>query len=453
MCERIVRSGLPRTGIGTGHLPEGLALSYRSGQVGATYGGSVRRAALALTAPLVLGAALLAAPASAGDDHYITVRALDDRFEVVGQTCAGDPGDLPDVRIGASDLTWRGRGSARVTAAPETTGGLLVRDPRPLHGAQYIVRATTGDAPTAQWRVEVDDDVLLSDPVHLERDAWLRVWLDDAVLHGPDGWTGSIDDYLAEFGKGDHWAAGLLTGPCLDSDEVRLDGIGARHDLYDFEPRTWTTVQVREDGPPYDGRLDAGDPFVVRGVAHRWDVRSDSAVRVPGADVVLQRRWSGPTTAWRTVTHAGTWHGTADRSASWRAVWHQPGGDVPSTEQLQTSWADASEPLVDGRRCRQDPDVLPFPPTCKTVRVGDTTTFSGAGSPPGAVRAEVTVRTGDFDGPVVEQHRTTVGRGGHWRISVDTSGHDRLYAEVTTSPTSSRHELGTHRVRFPLQAR
>ncbi|HEU5038963.1 MAG TPA: hypothetical protein VFT70_18290 [Nocardioides sp.] len=414
----------------------------------------MRRAlAVLLAVPLVGLVPALTPPAVAGDDHYVAVRALDDRFTVVGEDCAGADGALPTVRIGASDTTWRGEGSARVTAPADTVGGLMVHDPHPLRGVQYGVDAVTGRAPQGRWRVEANGDVLTSDPVDLSRGDWSRVWLEDAVLHGPDGWTGSIEDYIAQFGHRGHWSAGLLTGPCLGSGEVRLDGIGTRHTLFDFEPRAWVTVRVGEAGPRYDGAITAGERFVVRAVAHRWDVATDRAERVRGADLVLQRRWTG-TKRWRTVARIGTWHGTSDRSASWRAAWHRPTEVIRSGTDQQPSWAEASEPVVDGHRCHHDPDVLPFPPTCKPIRVAaGTVTITGTGGPPGAVRAKVTVRTGDFDGPRLTTRRAVVGRDGGWRVTVDTGSHDHLYLLVTTSPTSPRHELVTEDLRFPLEVR
>ena len=401
------------------------------------------------------GAGLTAAPANAGDDNYVTVRAIDDRFEVVGQDCAGAPADPPDVKVKASPspVPWRGLGAVKSIAAPGTVGGLLVQDPHPLRGVQYTVRLpqreVSGDAPQGLWRVEVNGETLTSDPVDLAR-GWTRMWLEDAVLHGPDGWTGSVEDYLAEFGKGSHWSAGLLTGPCLDSTEVWLDGIGTRHALYDFEPRTWSTVRVREVGPPFDGRIDAGDRFVVRAQAHRWDLRRNHAVIVHDADIDLQRRWTG-SGAWRTVAHAATWHDTARRSASWRALWH----DYSDNEVLQTSWAHASDPKVDGRACRPDPDVLPLPPTCRTVLVdAGTVVFSGTGTPAGAATVDVQVRTGSFEGPLVSEQQAVLGGNGRWRIAVGTGAEDHLYVEVAVSATSPYHELmGGGRMRFPLEVR
>ena len=180
---------------------------------------------------------------------------------------------------------------------------------------------------------------------------------------------------------------------------------------------------------------------------------ADRAVTVPGADVVLQRRWSG-TTTWRTVTHASTFRGSADRSASWRAVWRRPAGAIRSGVEVQTSWAHASDPKVDGRRCRPDPDVLPIPPTCTTMRVDPgRVVFSGTGGPPRAVEATVVVRTGDFDVPVVARRRDVVGGDRRWRIAIDTGGHAHLYAEVALAATSARHELAGGRMRFPLEVR
>lgn len=294
----------------------------------------MRGSSLLVAALALVGTAVVASPARAGDDHYVPVRALDDRLTVVGEDCAGASGALPAVKVGASDDPYHGRGTARLVAAEDTLGGLLVHDLRPMRGVRYAVRALTGEAPQGTWRVEVNGDVLTSDPVDLAPDAWSVVWLEDATLHGPDGWTGTISEYIAAFGHHGHWTAGLLTGPCLDSTEVRLDAIGTRHTLYDFEPRTWVTIRVREDGPPYDHSIDPGDPFVVRAVAHRWDVRADRAETVPGASLVLQREpelGSG----WTTVVHDGTWHGHADHAGWWRTIWRRPRGDIRSEPVYQ----------------------------------------------------------------------------------------------------------------------
>jgi hypothetical protein len=416
----------------------------------------MRRTLIFIAALPLLGSGLFAAPAHAGDDHYVPVRGLDDRFEVVGWDCAGAAAAAPAGKIGESAGPRPGRGGARVTPAADTLGGLLVRDPHPLRGVQYLVNVIASDTATPQgrWRVEVNGDVLTSDPVRLDRDSWTRVWLSDATLHGPDGWTGSIEDYLAEFGKGAHWSAGLLTGPCLDSDEVRLDGIGTRHALYDFEPRTWLTLRVREDGPPYDGRLDAGDPFVVQARAHRWDVAAGRAVLVRDADIVLQRTLF-PKSSWETITHAATWRGTADRSAYWRATWQRPDGAIRTAGTRQTSYAHASDPKVDGRRCSPDPDVLPLPPTCRTVTVdAGRVVFSGTGTPPRSSKIRVDVRTDSFDGPLLSRQGANLGRDGRWRVAIDTGTHDHLYVQVNVLATSDRHELmGGGTMRFPLAVR
>jgi hypothetical protein len=289
----------------------------------------MRGGSLLLTALALVGTAVVASPARAGDDHYVPVRALDDRLTVVGEDCAGGSGAAPDVKIGASDKPYHGRGTARLTTAADSLGGLLVHDLRPLRGVRYAVRPLAGEAPQGTWRAEVNGDLLTSDPVDLTPGRWSVVWLEDATLHGPDGWTGTIDDYVAAFGHHGHWTAGLLTGGCLGSSDVRLDSVGTRHTLYDFEPRTWVTIRVREDGPPYDHAIDPGDPVVVRAAAHRWNVRTDSAETVRGADLVLQReRELG--SGWRTVTHGATWHGHADHAAWWRTVWRRPGADIRS---------------------------------------------------------------------------------------------------------------------------
>lgn len=284
-----------------------------------------RRAILALAA-LFSGLAL-ATPAEAGDNTYVTVRALDDRFEQVGQTCGGAAAPEPAIRIGLSETRMRGQGSMSVTSAEDHLGGVLVKQPEPLRGVMYWVWTPTGGSPQGQWRVEVGGEVLTSSAVSVTAGEWARVDLDDATLSDGAGWTGTIEEYVAEFGKGDTWAAGFLTGDCLGSPTVRLDTIGTRKAGYDFEARTWTTLKVT--GP------DRG-PVTLAVRTQKYD--DVSATNEPAADarVVLQRR-RGSGTPWRDVARVrtdqhgrATWHGTSTRPTDWRAVWQRSPHDVPS---------------------------------------------------------------------------------------------------------------------------
>lgn len=287
----------------------------------------MRGGSLLLTALLLVGAvAVVVSPARAGDNTYVVVRAVDDHFEQVGLTCAGDPTDPPELRVGLSTQHVLGHGSLAVTTTADAIGGVLVKQPRPLRGVMYWVLPPAEGTPQGQWRVEVDDEVLTSDPVDLAPGEWGRYDLDDATLHDGHGWTGTIEQYVADHGSADTWAAGLLTGGCLGSESVRLDSIGTRKAGYDFEARVWVTLRTMGG----DGR-----PLRIVARAHRYDPGTDTSAAVAGARVTVSRRGPDdghfrPVATGRTDDHGRFSVRAPDRPGSWRASWRRAPRDVPS---------------------------------------------------------------------------------------------------------------------------
>jgi hypothetical protein len=404
----------------------------------------MRRAlALLLVVPLACLGGTLTTPARAGDNTYVVVRALDDRFEEVGETCAGEPAGPPELAIGLSDIHYRGQGSMRVSAV-DTLGGVLVEQPKPLRGVMWPVWTPADSAmPQGQWRVEMNGEVLASTAVDLTPGAWQRVDLEDAVLSNGSGWTGSIEDYVAEFGKGDTWAAGFLTGGCLASPEARVDVVGTRKAGYDFEARTWVSVRVRGPNGGNGATLASGQRFVLTATAQRYSLDTDTAQPVEGAHLRLLRRWSG-IRDWEGVLAVRTgpdgvarFAARALRASWWRAVWIREPNDVPSDPAFQSSNVVLGDPAADGAPCRLRPST--FPPTCRTITVDrGTVTLSGSGRPPGAATLRAQVHAGGPDGPVIATKTVRLRQHG-WTIDVATGARDRLTVEVTAQATSRRH--------------
>lgn len=276
---------------------------------------------------LALLAPLLGTPAEAGDNTYVVVRAVDE-LALIGQTCAGEDADPPETRIGLSRSRVVGHGSLALTTAADAVGGLLVSQPRPLRGVRYWASTPAGGAPQGRWHVEVNDDVLTSDPIDLQAGRWDRYDLADATLTDGDGWTGSIEEYIAEFGKGHRWSVGLLTGGCLGSPEVRLDAIGTRRAQYDFEARVWLTIEA--EGGTVSAR------------AWKYDARNNRTEPVSDARVTLLRR--GPQDGHFHPAHTArtddrgrvSLRVNASRETSWRATWQRRPQNVPSDVVLQT---------------------------------------------------------------------------------------------------------------------
>lgn len=380
---------------------------------------------------------VVAAPAYAGGNTYHVVRVLDDRTTVVGFGCDGSAGTAPDVKLGTSPVHVRGQGS--LLSRTDTLGGLMVHDPRPLRGVYYPTYAVGGTDPQAQWRVEVNGDVLTSDPVALPPDTWSYVFLEDATLHGPDDWTGSIDDYVTQFGHHGDYSAGLLAGGCLGSPEVRWDTIGTRKNGLDFEGQHWLTIKVAGTDGTNGAVLKDGQPFRLSVNAH------DLAGAVGGAKLVLQKRgWDAKKWTWvatrRTDAHGLVrLDGTADKAAWWRAVWKRSGRDVPSGKALQASAATISPPAADGHRCVDDPDV--FGPTCRTITVDGPFELTGTGHPARSARIHVRVHAGDISGEVIQRKVLTLGRDG-WRLRIHPGSNDHLLVGVYVTSRTGDHSAG-----------
>lgn len=408
----------------------------------------MRRAlALLLAVPLLGPTLRTAPPAVAGDTSYEVVRELDSRLDVSGFTCAGEPGAAPTVRIGLSDVRVHGQGSMLLASAPDTTSAPMLVDRVKPSTVGWYVWPTSGTDPRGTWRVEMNGEVLSSDPIALTPGAWNRLRLPDAPLR-TDGWAGTISQYISEFGKGEHWRIGFLTGGCLDSPEVRIDAIGTRLDTFDFEARTWVGLRV-VDGAGAPGSLDHGEPFRVVARAHRWDATADRGRSVAGAHVVFLRRWAG-TRAWRPVAHRTTDRhgravvdGTANRSAEWRAVWRRDPEPVPSEDVRQSSDIVFSLPSVEGRRCTPAADER-F--RCEPARVSaGRVVLSGRARPGGSAVVHLYLYADERLGEVLLHKQDRLDRDGRWRIAFSTRAYDEAYARLWPRATTRRHSPGVLR--------
>ncbi len=406
----------------------------------------MRRAmALLLAVPLLGLAPSLLSPAVAGDTYYNVVRELDSRFDLAGYTCTGDPSTAPTAHLGLSDVRVKGQGSMLLHSAPDTLAAPMLVDPAKPSKVGWYAWPTEGTDPRGVWRVEMNGDVLTSDPVPLAPGAWSRLWLPDAMLHNGD-WSGTIGDYIAAFGKGEHWKVGLLTGGCLDSPEVRLDAIGTRLHTYDFEARSWVWLRVVDAEGSRWRTLDYGDPFRVIARANRWDSAADQGRPVAGAQVVLLRRWVG-THTWKPIAHRRTDHDgrvvldqVSTREAYWRAVWHRDPEPVPSDDAWQASNVAFSRPAVNGRPCTM-PETDPF--ACEPVTVGPgRVVLSGRGRPGGSAIVHLYLYTDDSLSELLLHRQDRLDADGRWRIAFSTGVHDRLFVRLPADSTSRRHFAG-----------
>lgn len=406
----------------------------------------MRRAlALLLAVPIVGLAPLLASPA-AGETYYHVVRALDDRFDVAGFTCTGEPAAAPTARIGVSDVHLGGQGSMLVRSAPDSVGAPMLVDPRKPGKVAWNVWPTEGADPQARWRVEMNGDVLTSDPIALTPRSWNNLYLPDATLHAGD-WSGTIADYIAQFHKGQHWRVGLLTGDCLGSPEVRLDEIGTRQFTYDFEARSWVMLKVlNKDGTQW-GTVRYGEPFRVIARANRWDPKAGHGHPVADAHLAFQRRWAG-THRWRTVARERTGDtgrvvlpSVSERAAYWRAVWHRSPQPVPSDMAYQGSDLVYSVPLVNGTPCTpRSEEEQPWSCARMTVPAGRVV-LSGHASPGGAGRIHLYVYAGTSR-ELVSEDEVPIGDNGHWRVAFPTAGHDALTVALYGRQTTKQHWAG-----------
>lgn len=412
----------------------------------------MRRAlALLLVVPLLGLAPGWVSPALGGETFFRVVRELDVRFDVAGFTCAGEPSTAPTARIGVSDIHVGGQGSLLLRSAAGTLGGTLLVDPAKPSRVVWHAWPVAGTDPRGVWRVEMNGDVLSSDPVPLAPGTWTRTGVNDLTLHNGD-WSGTIDDYIAQFGKGDHWKVGLLTGDCLDSAEVRLDAIGTRTATYDFEARSWLTLRIaaRADAT----LLEYGDPFDVVVRANRWDTDADRARRVEGARVTFLRRWADGHT-WKHIAAARTGtdgravlHQVSHRRAYWRAVWHRSPAPVPSDRVYQGSDVAFSPPYVDGRRCRYVDD---YPLTCARVTVSrGRVVLSGRGRPGGSAVVHLYLYRDESFGEPLLHRQDRLDRHGRWRIAFPTGSRHELFAQLGAKPTSDRNWV-TYNPGIPLR--
>lgn len=401
--------------------------------------------ALLLAVPLLGLAPSLMSPAVAGDTFYEVVRELDSRIDVSGFTCAGDPGTAPTAHIGLSDIRVHGQGSMMLRSAPDTLAAPMLVDQKKPSKVGWYAWPTTGTDPQGVWRIEMNDDVLTSDPIALTPGSWNRLWLPDATLHTGD-WSGTISQYISDFGKGEHWRIGFLTGGCLDSPDVRLDSIGTRLDTFDFEARTWVGLRVVDAEGSQWRSLEYGDPFHVVARANRWDSAADRGRSVAGARIVFLRRWAG-THTWKPVAHRTTdrqgravLDGVAERMAYWRAVWRRDPAPVPSDDAWQAANTVFSLPSVNGKRCTPDEqdDLLCEPAHVSPGRV----VLTGRGRPGGSAIMHLYLYAGTFSGTPILHKQDRLDHDGRWRIAFSTGAYDELYARMYPRATSHRHFPG-----------
>ncbi len=405
----------------------------------------MRRALALLLAVPIIGLAPVLAPPAAGETYYHVVRALDDRFDVAGYTCAGEPAAAPTARIGVSEVHLSGQGSMLVRSARDTVGAPMLVDPRKPGKVAWNAWPFEGADPQATWRVEMNGDVLTSDPIALTPNSWNHLYLPDATLHDGD-WSGTIADYIAQFHKGRHWKVGLLTGDCLGSPQVRLDEIGTRQFTYDFEARSWVTLKVvNKDGTQW-GTVRYGEPFRVIARANRWDQEAGHGHPVADARLAFQRRWAG-THRWTTVARERTGRTgrvvlpqLSERAAYWRAVWQRSPQPVPSDEAYQGSDVVYSRPAVNGTPCTPRSEEQPWDCARVTVPAGRVV-VSGRAEPGGSGRIHLWVYAGD-PRQLVTQDEAPIGADGRWRFAFSTADHDALSVDLDGRQTSKRHWAG-----------
>lgn len=415
----------------------------------------MRRAlALLLVVPLLGLAPGWVSPTLGGETFLRVVRELDARFDVAGFTCTGDPGPAPTARLGVSGIHVEGQGSLLLRSAPGTLAGTMLVDPAKPSRVVWHAWPTSGTDPRGLWRVEMNGDVLTSDPVSLPPGTWTRSGVNDVTLHNGD-WSGTIEDYIAAFGKGDHWKVGLLTGDCLDSAEVRLDAIGPRTATYDFEARSWVTLKLA--AATHAVLLEYGDPFQVVVRARRWDTDADRARLVEGARVTFLRRWADGPHRWQHVADARTdadgravLRQVSHRRAYWRVVWHRSPAPVPSDREYQGSDVAFTAPFVDGRRCRIVDD---YPPTCARVTVSrGRVVLSGRARPGGSAVVHLYLYRDESLGEPLLHRQDRLDRHGRWHIAFPTGSRHELFAQLGAKPTSDRNWV-TYNPGIPLRVR
>ena len=377
-----------------------------------------RLAALSLVAPLLAAPLALGGstgPAAAGAPHRTVFHGLPaDDWSIRSFDCSGAEAAAPTLALEDTSVRTTGAGSLAVEAGPDAIGGVLLRSSINLERLVYPVHADADAdadaAPRAVWRAEVGDHVLTSDPVDLAVGAWTDLRLADATLH-EGAWSGTIHDWIDRFGPAGSWTAGVLTGGCLDSDRVHVDDVHGNHYFYDLEPSDWLSVRTGSRHPlPWITETLHAQRFRIPVRAFHADLLSGDPQEVADARIVLERRPRGAQ-RWGEVARTRTdvdgraaFTRTAQRSATYRAVWRRHGAKVARAETAAPARLRIGLPRVDGRVCPYAyTDVVSwYPPgdtdftLCDPVTArGRTLRVTGTLRPSGGT---VWVRLGERDG-------------------------------------------------------
>ncbi len=386
-----------------------------------------RRTELSLLAVLAVAMSVcVATPASAGYREPYAVHGFDpEQWTLVSHDCAGGPAAEPARFVLGRHQAHSGEGSLRVRA--EGLGGVLARGTDGLKTLSVWALDDPADGDTTsqgQWRVELGEHVLVSDPVALGP-GWEQHRLHDATLR-EDEWSGTVHEAIDEFGTGE-WAAGLLTGGCLGSPTAYVDDVG-RHrviSVADLEPSRWVEIFAPREGEDVVVPVGRVVPLGVR----TWltDLQTDESEALPGIRLSIERRWSDGT-RWEMVAKVATERTgehtrevVATRSAVYRVSWARAGRLLSRQEVLVEARVAFPAPRVDGRPCGAGGGR-----TCDFVRAGRSLVLTGSVRP--AVGA-VTVDLRDLTERRQLPTRTVaVGPHGGWRAEVGlVRGHRYSY--------------------------
>lgn len=254
--------------------------------------------------------------------------------------CAGTAVDTDDVlTLPRVPDAWRGQGSLRVDT--DGLAGALRRD-RSYLGFSVQVRADSGSDPRAQWYVEIGDAVLTSTPVALERDTWAELRIEDATFSDGGSWTGSMADWIEAHGHR-QWAAGVLTGGCLDSATVLVDGVrNSAWRTADLEPSRWVSAgQGRApswDEPKKYG-LHPGDRIKLVAQARWHEVTTGTNTPIAKARMSLQvktkKGWSTLATRRANADGKVRFGRTFTQPVTFRVSWGTPGNTRAVSQQVR----------------------------------------------------------------------------------------------------------------------
>jgi hypothetical protein len=305
---------------------------------------------LALTTILGSGALVVGttAPAAAGPPFkYDVYHSLaPSGWELVSYDCSGAVDDGSALKLGSFAQHRRGSGSLRVRS-DASYGGALLRSDRPGLSSLVYPTYATGAAPTGSWRVEVGDHVLVSDPVPLAPGDWSVAAIEGVVLN-EGTWSGTTDDFQAEFGVAEKYTAGLMTGGCLGSPTAYVDTVTRQRDhkiVRDLESGLWARLDhgANSYAPQY------GTLFGLRTKLLDEDITGTPRTGVANARMALWRRylhrgWERVLT--RTTDDRGVARAEVRAGPSARYQWRWVGHAVASAPELIATSSSDSEPRV-----------------------------------------------------------------------------------------------------------